>query len=71
MDVQIISDIEECFFSSAEFEQQLMSTTYLLGQEDTDVQLPEILATPNCGFDPEVKNFVIQSKTLPMGYTMD
>ena len=71
MDVQIISDIEECFFSSAEFEQQLMSTTYLLGQEDTEVELPEILATPKCGFDPAITNFVIQPRTLPKGYTMN
>ena len=68
MIVQIISNIAECFFSSASFEESLVTVTYLLGPSDQIVYLPFLNAKPDCGFRPKVVTYAISEREIPTGF---
>ena len=71
MNVQIISTVEECFFTEAEFYNTLIETTYTLGNEKETISLPKVTASPECGIEPVIKNVAIVDVSLPDGFTRE
>lgn len=51
MDVQIISQVDECVYKRASFATQKVDAKYTLGSADLVVKLPEILFWPDCRLD--------------------
>ena len=71
MSVQIISTVEECFFTEAEFNDTLIVTTYNLGNVTAEISFPKVTASPYCGIDPVIKNVAIVDVSLPDGFTRE
>ena len=70
MNVQVVATIQECEFLTAEFDLSLYSITKTLGPDSTEIDLSNILVTPECGFAPIITSFSLEPFEVPANQTI-
>ena len=65
MNVQIVAEIQECYFQEAKFETYQILESFELGLEQKQIPLPQIISTTSCDFPIELVHYEMKSEYLP------
>ena len=65
MNVQVVATIEECQFLTAEFDLSLYAITKTLGPEPSEIDMSNIIVTPECGFAPIITSYSLEPFEVP------
>ena len=65
MNVQIVAEIQECYFQEAKFETYQILESFELGLEQKQIPLPQIISTTSCDFPIELVHYEMKSEHLP------
>ena len=71
MNIRVFATIYECEFLTAEFDQSLYSITKNLGPDSFELDLSNILVTPECGFAPVITSYSLEPFQVPDGLILE
>lgn len=71
MNIQILAVVNECTTTEVRFEPDKETVVQKLGQENSVIALPSIVASPDCGVETEIEAINLEADLLPEGFSLD